>query len=356
MLKPLSPAALFLSVLLFTPTSFASPFSESYSAYQQAVAEKNAQQAVVHAAKAFELGQSYFEPDSIDVVNLELNLAFALQDNGESEKAHPHFMQVLKRFETQYGEDGFELLDPLIGSAQTMSATEEKVDLFERAIEIAEEAKQPLLLAKVKMLTFKGLKNSKYYTRTVRNHALEAYEIYLQELPSDARLRVETAFYVGSIKAAEKRPSEAIELLEEVVEQLSALDFSHPYLLVSHAKLVELYEFKGLSEKSTKHCIAIGSMKPWADSQEQLPLYRDVPNYPVSYARRGKEGWTEMEFTVDEMGFVKDPKVLSFEGGKLFNQESMETIQRWRYAPKFVDGKPVAAQAKVRLDYRLGTN
>lgn len=60
--------------------------------------------------------------------------------------------------------------------------------------------------------------------------------------------------------------------------------------------------------------------------------------------------------TIEQLGqidIVKDPVVIASEGGKLFTKESLKAIKRWRYAPKFVDGQPVAAEATVQLEYSL---
>ncbi|MCG9739930.1 TonB family protein [Shewanella insulae] len=353
MKKSLSGLALMLCAQFAAPLSLASPFSESYAAYQQALAAQDKAQVALAAAKAYELGQNYFEPDSIDLVNLELNLATALQDNGETQAAHEHFNRVIQNYRQRFGRDAIELVDPLIGAAQTMDASKEKVDLFKQAISIAQDADKPQLLAEVKMLTFHGLASTRFYTRDIRDEALEAYEIYRHELPADAMARLKATYYAGMIKAAEKKYDKAIPLLEEVIKQFSVLDFSHPYKLAAHARLVEIFEAEGESDKSTQHCVAIGSMKPWSDEQEQAPLYREAPKYPISYARDGREGWTQMSFTVDEQGFVRDPVVLASEGGQKFTRESLKAIKRWRYAPKFVDGKPIAAEVSVQLHYKL---
>ena len=331
----------------------ASPFSESYAAYQQAIDAADTDAAVKYAKQVYELGQSYFERDSLDVIHLELNLATALQQNGDDELAFQHFDRVIKAYRKQVGSDAIELVDPLIGAAQTIAASEEKKPLFKQAIEIAEDAEKPLLVAELKMLTFNELAPTPFYTRDVRDYALEAHEIYSALLPADAIERVKATFSAGMIKAVEHKNSQAIEYLEEVVKQFSVLDYNHPYQLAAHARLVELYEAEGASNKSTQHCIAIGSMTPWNDSQEQTPLFRTPPRYPIAYARDSKEGWAQVSFTVDEQGFVRDPVLLASEGGKLFARESLKVIKQWRYAPKFVDGKPVAAEATVQLDFSL---
>lgn len=334
-------------------TADASPFSDSYAAYQQAITAADTEAAVKYAKQAYELGQSYFEPDSLDVVHLELNFASALQENGDNKQAYHHFERVIQAYSKQFGGDAIELVDPLIGAAQTIAVSKEKKDLFKQAISVAEGVNKPLLVAEVKMLAFNGLSSTPFYTRDIRDAALDAYEIYKTQLPADAIERVKATFYAGMIRAAERKNGEAIAYLEEVVKQFSVLGYNHPYQLAAHARLVELYESKGDSDKSTQHCIAIGSMTPWSETQEQTPLFRISPSYPLSYARDGKEGWTQMSFTVDEQGFVVNPVVLASEGGKLFTKESLKALKQWRYAPKFVDGKPVAAEMSVQLDFSL---
>lgn len=346
-------AVILCGFLTLSPPITASPFSEAYSAYQAAIEQQDSAAAVKYAEQAYLLGKSYFEANSIDVAHLELNWATALQDNEQNALAYDHFNSVIATYRQRFGKDAIELIDPLIGAADTVELSKETKLLFGQAIDIAEDANKPLLLAEVQMLAFNKLASTAYYTRDVRDYAIDALEIYQTELPADAMARLKATFYVGMVKAAESKTSLAIEYLEEVVKQFAVLNYSHPYKLAAHARLIELYEKKGDSDSSTQHCIAIGSMKPWSETQNQTPLFRLAPRYPISYARDGKEGWTQMSFTVDEQGFVKDPVVIASEGGKLFTKESLKAIKRWRYAPKFVDGQPVAAEATVQLEYSL---
>ena len=55
-----------------------------------------------------------------------------------------------------------------------------------------------------------------------------------------------------------------------------------PLKLVTHARLVTLFEKSGDSEAATKHCRAIGEMKPWDPDQKPEPIYRVNPKYPVN--------------------------------------------------------------------------
>ncbi|WP_299787176.1 energy transducer TonB [uncultured Shewanella sp.] len=352
-------AAISISALLMSSfTAFASDFSQSYAAYKQAIAEKNSEQILKYAKQAYELGGVQFGANSLDTVNLALNYASALQglekvEKGKIEQANSLYLLALERYQSKFGDQALEVLDPLIGAAQTSSEPKTAKSLFEDAIDISSDADNPILYADTLSAAFATLSKTPLYNRKIRNYALEAYEIYKEELPQDSLTRVKAAFIAGSIHFVEKKNSRAIPLLNEVVQQFSVLDYTHPYELKAHAYLVELYEREGESDKSTKHCIAIGSMRPWLDDQEQVPLYRQHPKYPVSYAKRGKEGWAEVSFIVDESGFVREPKLIDSEGGDKFSDATIDALKQWRYAPKFVDGVPVAAESSVMLEFTV---
>ncbi|MFT6268725.1 MAG: hypothetical protein ACJAVV_001540 [Alphaproteobacteria bacterium] len=117
---------------------------------------------------------------------------------------------------------------------------------------------------------------------------------------------------LGKFAEAKNRKDAAIEYFEQVITSItSELDTSHPYELAAHASLVNLYQRKGKSDEATEHCLAIGRMKPWNDKIEHIPLFRKNPEYPISMARKSKEGAVELEFVITSFGFVQDIKVLS---------------------------------------------
>jgi TonB family protein len=337
-------------------------FKQTYTAYQAAVASNDIAQTLVLALQAYDLGKVKFGAQSIDVANLGLNWANALVEEANklvekrvenNAQAKALYLNAINAYETEYGNDANELIDPLVGAGDVATDAKQAKKLFERAIDIAENNKNPKLIALVKTAAFDALANTEVYNHTIRNYAIEALDIYRQELPADSIDRLKASVNVAAVYFSENKNDKAIELYEELVKQYSVLSYDPPYKLMSHARLVELYERKSQSDKSTAHCIAIGSMKPWADAQEQQPLFRQHPDYPISYAKKGKEGWVEMAFTVDESGFVTEPEVLRSHGGQRFEKTSLTALKKWRYAPKFVDGQAVAAKSTVRLDYRV---
>ena len=80
--------------------------------------------------------------------------------------------------------------------------------------------------------------------------------------------------------------------------------------LMAHANLVDAYERLGESERATEHCLAIGRTTPWGGTADYQPLFKRPPTYPRAAQVRGLEGYVLLEFTVDRMGFVRDPSVV----------------------------------------------
>jgi TonB family protein len=357
-------AALLVVGILHTPiaASAEGDFKQVYGDYQAAVAHNDVASMALHGEQAYILGKVKFGEQSIDVANLGLNWANALlaeakrnpqQQQVNQSQALRLYLNAIKIYESELGQQAVELIDPLLGAAEAEEDVKAARKLLERAIELAEDNKDLNLIALVKKSAFDRLAPTEIYNRTIRNYAIEAFDFYRKALPADAIERLSASANVAGIYFAENKNAKAIALYEELVRQYSVLPYDHPYKLVSHARLVELYERESESEKSTAHCIAIGSMKPWADTQEQQPIFRVNPEYPLSYAKRGKEGWVELEFIVDESGFVIEPQVINSAGGQPFEKTSLAALKAWRYAPKFVDGKPVAAKSSVRLDYSI---
>ncbi|MGL5358614.1 MAG: TonB family protein [Shewanella sp.] len=340
-------------------------FAKAYSDYQAAVKQGDVMAIEQNAQAAYQLGEAQLANDSVDFANLAINWASALektlkgpllapQNRESAAKINELYQLALSNYKRHYPKAAVELIDPLLGVALSEpNATVAKNHLLE-AIDIASKSKDKKLIADVKMHTFKRLSNTELYTTRIKNYAIDAFDIYTDILPENALDRVKATFTVGSIQFAEKHFNKAEPLFLEVIKQYEAVDFSHPYALSSHAYLVEIYEHKNKREQATAHCLAIGKMRPWADTQQQQPIFRTHPDYPISYAKAGKSGWVNLKFIVDEQGFVKNPEVIASQGGSLFEQETLKTVNKWRYAPKFENGKAIAAETSVRLEYMIG--
>ncbi|MBM7071679.1 TonB family protein [Shewanella sp. 202IG2-18] len=358
MLKNIS-IPLLVCAISFSSTSQAEGFSESYKTYQQALSGEDKQLIVDTAKSAYQLGMKEYSENNHNIAALLLNYGSAIQNhidelNVQKDQhaiAYKLYQKALRIYLSQDSKSKNDIIDTQFKLAETAKTKSIAYQHIEDAIDVADGSE--LLEAKVKLEAFRML-SSKYYSKKLGRFAKEALEIYKEKLPENSMERVRASFNVARIYEAEKKHSKAATLFEEVVKQMDVLDYSHPYKLASHARLVPIYEKQGKSKKSTAHCIAIGKMKPWDDNvQEQIPLYRSANHYPTWAAKKGKTGYVTLEFVINKNGFVEDIEILDSEGGKSFERASIKTLKDWRYAPKFVNGEVVEAKTKIRLDYTL---
>lgn len=129
-----------------------------------------------------------------------------------------------------------------------------------------------------------------------------------------------------------------------------------------------------MTEEATQYCVAIGRISKLRPVQEHQPLFRLVPQYPGELLIAGVEGHVDFEFTVDEDGFVRDPRVINAMStvgtaakstgsrltrsvGKtnlLFEKAALEALERFRYAPMFVDGVATPVQnVQTRISFQI---
>ncbi|WP_144208603.1 TonB family protein [Shewanella donghaensis] len=354
--SPLTSAAILITSLLMPITSHAesADFNSAFNHYNDAVAQNNIKTELQFAQQAFDLGQIKFGEQDINSANLALNLASAMNKNHQITDAISHYEFALGIYRDNFDDEAIELIDPLTLLAEATKNGKQAKTLFREAIDISENINKPLLHAQTLILAFNRLVNTQEYTRSVKNYLLDAEEIYIELLPEDAADRVYATYLAGTVFLAEKQYTRAEAKLLTAIKQYQVLNYSHPYELSAHAKLVEIYSLQDEASKATEHCLAIGNMQPWNNNQEQTPIFRQNPNYPQSKAKQRKEGLVQISFTIDKNGFVKSPHILMSKGGKAFENESIKALKNWRYAPKFVDGKPVEAKSTVQLGFSIG--
>lgn len=76
--------------------------------------------------------------------------------------------------------------------------------------------------------------------------------------------------------------------------------------------------------------------------RQATPLVRIPPQYPQRALTNGIEGWVLVEFTINKAGGVENVRVVDAEPKNTFDRSAVRAIERWKYQPKVVDGKPVA--------------
>ena len=332
-----------------------SQFKTAYYSYQDAVKSNDQDAQFKYAKQAYQLGNKLYGKTDINTANLALILAQQHLNKKQKKQATPLLLNTLDIFKNEFGNNAIALAEiyVLLGHSLPHNKSKESIGYYLKALDIAEnlEKEQPYLNAEIQLeagraLLHKGSRRS--------NAIVTAQKFFTENLPKDDARVVNANFYAGKYYAARQRYSKAIENWQANIPVFESLEeATHPLELNTHAFLIHALEKSGKSDEATKHCIALGSMTPWNDSQEQIPLFQVGPKYPTPNARRGKEGWVIIGFTISEFGTVTETTIIDSQGGKLFEKSSLDALARWRYAPKFENGKPVEAYSTMRLDFKM---
>ena len=344
-------------------------FSKVYQEFQKAEANKEITKALRLSEKALALGEKKFGGESENAAALRYTYANMLAINKHHEQALMMYDEVFDAYEYLYGEDAEQIIQLALSVITYYNAMPQHIKMdevstvdkyYDTLLDALEDnpslsARQRANLYYESMMTISKSGNVPLRAGELSRFAKRGVELIEATWGSEDVRTIEGKFLQARIYELNDKDSYAIDRYEEVAGILdSRVEFSHPYALAAHAKLVSLLEARGESERATQHCVAIGRMSPWDPNQEQEPLYRKNPEYPMSYARRGREGWVRLSFDISEQGFVENIAVLETSGGDQFAQAGLKALEQWRYAPKFKNGKPVMAEElEVQLDFKL---
>lgn len=150
-------------------------------------------------------------------------------------------------------------------------------------------------------------------SRTLRSrpYVEKAYEIYKDRLGQKHPKTGMATFTLGKFEMARKKYRKAETYFLESLKTFENPDRpSNHFELGTHTYLVEVYERLKETEKSTRHCLAIGRSTPYGPDQEYVPLFKTPAIYPRRLLFSGIEGYVIVEFTVGTDCKVTDPKVI----------------------------------------------
>jgi len=102
--------------------------------------------------------------------------------------------------------------------------------------------------------------------------------------------------------------------------------------------------------------ISISNTTSFSSDGEYLPILKVQPIYPRPALQRGLFGWVLLEFTVDELGRVRDPVIITNcvepysrgkvscadRPGRMFDKAALAAVEKFKYKPRVVDGEAIA--------------
>ena len=331
-------------------------FKAAYQSYKTSLNLNDLTQQKTAAEEAYELGRKLYGDTHINSAKLALNYVVTLHKLKEFKHSDELESFIAQIYKDTYGEESKELIDLYYSFSKSIGWNDnsKRKRYLSEALDIADEAeeKSPLLAAATRLSIGKEYINLGSKKGKV---VLKALDYLSNKFPKNDTRVVEAKFWAGRYYLSFEKRNNAIEMLTSNLPIFDKIEgATHPLELATHAFLVQAYEGKRMPDEATKHTLAIGRMTPWDDSQEATPIYRVNPRYPLDMARKGISGYVVFEFTITESGTIDDVETIEYDG-KAFIKEGKLALKQWRFAPKFVDGKTVAAKKQtVRLDFTLG--
>ncbi len=361
----LKKTALYTTLLIGLTTALplqAADFNEEYQAYKTALAAKKFDEALQHLEAAYPLAEKIYGKTSIDYANLGFSLANAITrihppsykpNRAHSERALALYQEGLSIYQQLPNVPAADIIMHTLNACEVTNSSEIKSELTGKALELAAAQNNPELLAVTQLQAFDVIAKTDKYREKHNAMLEEAYTFFQANAKTYPEKNLRATFMMAQAKYANRKFKTAEPLLLDVIAQTKQLDFSHPMALAAHARLVDIYERKGNSAQATPHCVAIGSMTPWNNNQDPLPLFRKEPQYPMSAAKEWVQGYARLSFTITPEGAVTDIKVTETKGSSLFGEVSKTALAKWRYAPKFENGKAVPTTSHVQMDFAL---
>ena len=358
--------AILWSAGVLADNSDVATFNTAWLAYEEAAASDNDELEIETAAQVLESAKKLFPESDKRLAVITHNYGVALSDGGKREDAVPVLKEALRLAEVSYGEQGNYLIPVLadLGDAQAAPFKPGlQVHKYKRALKIAAAnfGKQSKEYAD---LAFRASRNvyEMSLSLSARRYMIEARDIYAALAEPETQNIGIADFYLGKMEFTDRDYRNSSKHLESALVGFDAPgDTNQTFRLMTRALLVQAYEHRGLTDEATEHCVAIGRESQFSADQDYMPLFRVAPVYPRSMLVAGKTGLVDLEFSIDENGFVREPVIIAREvNGREsrrssdFDEAAMDAVKRFRYAPKFEDGEAAAvAGVKTRITFEL---
>lgn len=98
-----------------------------------------------------------------------------------------------------------------------------------------------------------------------------------------------------------------------------------------------------------------GTIKFGLADGPQLPIMTVLARYPRNAIRQNIEGYVIVEFDINELGQVINPRVSEGYPSAVFNKSALEAIQRFKFKPKVINGEAEMVYGVLyRFTYELG--
>jgi len=317
-------------------------FNAAYLQYGNTL-ESNPEVATQAARRAYDLGREIFGSENERTAMLAVNYALLL----ETEQTQLLIDEAVTIYQASFGFGSAQMIRPLTNLGQSL-ASSKKWTLaeiyFQRAMTLAQRhlgedsPKVGILLLEIGAIDFiRGRTSDLMEKFSLAQSILQKYD----DIASRDNL-ARSHMLMGRLQLQQDQTETALENLLASMRILSAYPNSS-FALSNRVLLIEAYEKLGLRDQATEHCLAIGALTRLRPEEDLTPLYRVVPDAADIAGTRSERYGVRVSFTVDAQGFVRDPMLMSTVSGETLPDLFLNSIEQFRFAPRFVAGQAVAS-------------
>ena len=317
-------------------------FQRAYQQYKQHLEAEETSEALDAAERAYTLGSKLFGRKSVNTANLAVNYAVLLNDTEDYRQSGRVLRGKLPILEDHYGNDAIELVPALVQLGRAKfdpRRPREALEHFSRASWLADNHESKLYRAQQcfdisrELLQRGGIMFAEQFIQS-------AHSIYAEELqPNDLRLGL-TSFHMGMWATGRRQFEKAAEYFNGSLTAFKTEDGPMRDMEKTvRQRLVELYENMEQPDRATEHCVALGARETW--STPPTPIHRARPEFSQEAIKDKLSGEIALEFTIDEQGSVRNAAITQ-SSEEALNDVAITMIRKYRYAPRFEDGRPVA--------------
>ncbi len=337
---------------------------KAYSNYQNLFNQNQYKESLPYAEEAFKLSKKVSGEKSKTTATLSHNYGINLLRAHKNKLAENVLSDTLVLYKEIYGSDAQELIGLYIDLGEARRSVDYQSSWYRTdsdALSIAKKvygkdsASYGMLmidLGHIELVNQAPFGESRIET---------GYKI-LQNLDISPLEMSHAEFIMGKLDLANHSFNSARKHLEAALIPFNEDGADKNLEQTIRAFLVEALENLGESELATDHVLAIGRMQAEAGISSFKPLFIKKPKFPPGVISQqtgtridvedGQEGMVTLGFDVDEKGFTRNIEIKLLVGPDDYVKPAKDAVEKFRFAPRFVDGKPVVVM-DLRYTFRF---
>ena len=291
------------------------------------------------ARRAYELGKELFGASSERSAMLAINYATLIADESASQSFLDEAVEI---YQAVFGFGSETMIDPLMRLGRTLNDQDKEVlasQYYRRALQLAETHLGPDSSKAGSIKIELGAISLRVGELTEAWERIQEAKIILSKYTDagsqSGLTRIE--LLAGEYFLARNEYQNAIEPLLNSLAKFERYPGTN-VTVRNRIALINAYENLGQQDLATIQCLAIGETRRIGENENLRPVYRaraeEVNTHGIA------EG-IQIEFLVDKEGYVKNPRLVSSLKNSVLGRNLLDLIQRFRFAPRFIDGTVV---------------